>query len=161
MTFIKKLNQKKNINSILNISGVTKSGENEEKIVTIINIITQIPATPASFMEVLCTLVLNTESVLVVEASSPFRKPLMNFLLRFPRETIELFLTNSKIKNKQWNRYLMYLIKHEDGKPFRDVLQMSSLRLIEMTRAKPFTDSVEDNSLNAGEFVYIPLFVNE
>ena len=144
-----KLKEKK-INLILKISGVTKSGENEQKIVTIINIITQIPATPSSFMEVLCTLVLNTERVLIVEASSPFREPLLKFLLRFPRETIELFLTNSKIKNRQWNRYLMYLIKHEDGKPFRDVLQKSSHRLIEMTRAKPFTDTDEVNSITAG-----------
>lgn len=38
------------------------------------------------------------------------------------------------IKDEQWSRYLEYLIRHDNGKPFRDVLQndTSVERLITM-----------------------------
>ena len=62
--------------------GVTKSGENEQKIATIIGIFHQIPAATPKFIDVLSKLVLQTEKSLMVEASSPFRIPLMKFLLR-------------------------------------------------------------------------------
>lgn len=40
-------------------------------------------------------------------------------------------------QDEQWSRYLEYLIKHSDGKPFRDVLQNDNnvQRLIIMAMA--------------------------
>ncbi|XP_069681279.1 transformation/transcription domain-associated protein isoform X3 [Periplaneta americana] len=111
---------------------VSKNGENEQKIATIIGIFHQIPAATPKFIDVLCRLVLQTEKSLLIEASSPFREPLIKFLLRFPQETIDLFLHDNNIKDQQWSRYLEYMIKHKDGKPFRDVLQNSSTRLINL-----------------------------
>lgn len=69
-------------------------------------------------------MVLENEKQLLVEASSSFRDPLMKFLLKYPGDTLELFLKEVKLKDPQWNRYLIYLIKHADGKPFRDYLQI-------------------------------------
>jgi transformation/transcription domain-associated protein len=63
--------------------GVSKTGENEQKIATIIGIFHQIPAATPKFIDVLCRLVMQTEKQLLVEASSPFRVPLMKFLLRY------------------------------------------------------------------------------
>lgn len=63
--------------------GVSKTGENEQKIATIIGIFHQIPAATPKFIDVLCRLVMQTEKSLLVEASSPFRIPLMKFLLRY------------------------------------------------------------------------------
>jgi transformation/transcription domain-associated protein len=77
---------------------VSKNGENEQKIATIIGIFHQIPAASPKFIDILCRLVLQTEKSLLVEASSPFREPLMKFLLRFPQDTIDLFLLDSNIK---------------------------------------------------------------
>jgi hypothetical protein len=78
--------------------GVSKNGENEQKIATIIGIFHQIPAASPKFIDILCRLVLQTEKSLLVEASSPFREPLLKFLLRFPQETIDLFLHDNNIK---------------------------------------------------------------
>jgi hypothetical protein len=77
---------------------VSKNGENEQKIATIIGIFHQIPAATPKFIDILCRLVLQTEKSLLVEASSPFRDPLLKFLLRFPQETIDLFLNDTNIK---------------------------------------------------------------
>jgi transformation/transcription domain-associated protein len=77
---------------------VSKNGENEQKIATIIGIFHQIPAATPKFIDILCRLVLQTEKSLLVEASSPFREPLIKFLLRFPQETVDLFLHDNNIK---------------------------------------------------------------
>ncbi|XP_011505966.1 PREDICTED: transformation/transcription domain-associated protein [Ceratosolen solmsi marchali] len=115
--------------------GVSKTGENEQKIATIIGIFHQIPAATPKFIDVLCRLVMQTEKQLLVEASSPFRVPLMKFLLRYPTETLNLFLNDNNIKDQQWSRYLEFLIKHKNGKSFRDVLHKSTARLIAMLLA--------------------------
>ncbi|XP_033222256.1 transformation/transcription domain-associated protein [Belonocnema kinseyi] len=122
--------------------GVSRSGENEQKIATIIGIFHQIPAATPKFIDVLCRLVLQTEKSLLVEASSPFRVPLMRFLLRYPSETLNLFLHDNNIKDQQWSRFLEFLIKNKEGKPFRDVLQGNTNRLIAMLLAQ------SDNSSN-------------
>ncbi|XP_015602005.1 transformation/transcription domain-associated protein [Cephus cinctus] len=121
--------------------GVSKSGENEQKIATIIGIFHQIPAATPKFIDVLCRLVLQTEKSLLVEASSPFRVPLMRFLLRYPTETLNLFLHDNNIKDQQWSRYLEFLIKHKDGKSFRDVLHNNTSRLITMLLTHSQTNS--------------------
>ncbi|XP_046480160.1 transformation/transcription domain-associated protein [Neodiprion pinetum] len=134
-------------NAIQARKGVSKSGESEQKIAIIISIFHQIPAATPKFIDVLCRLVLQTEKSLLVEASSPFRVPLMKFLLRYPAETLNLFLHDNNIKDQQWSRYLEFLIKHKDGKPFRDVLRNSTARLTTMLLAHSQTNS----SLTAAE----------
>ncbi|XP_043599030.1 transformation/transcription domain-associated protein isoform X1 [Bombus pyrosoma] len=121
--------------------GISKSGENEQKIATIIGIFHEIPAATPIFIDILCRLVLQTEKSLMVEVSSPFRIPLMKFLLRYPTETLNLFLHDNNIKDQQWSRYLEFLIKQKDGKPFRDVLHGSTTRLITMLLAHSQTNS--------------------
>ncbi|KAG8225079.1 hypothetical protein J437_LFUL000058 [Ladona fulva] len=110
----------------------TRSGDNEERIATIIGIFHQIPAASARLLEMLCRIVLQAERGLLVEAGSPFRAPLLKFLLRYPSETIDVFLQENNIKDQQWSRFFEFLIKHKDGKPFRDVLQNSSVKLMNM-----------------------------
>ncbi|XP_012223234.1 transformation/transcription domain-associated protein isoform X2 [Linepithema humile] len=118
-----------------------KYGENEQKITIIIGIFHEIPAAAPKFIDVLCRLVLQTEKSLLVEVSSPFRMPLMKFLLRYPAETLNLFLHDNNIKDQQWSRYLEYLVKHKDGKPFRDILHSSTARLVTMLLAHSQTNS--------------------
>lgn len=121
--------------------GIVKTGENEQKIITIIGIFHEIPAATPKFIDVLCRLVLHTEKSLLVEVSSPFRVPLMKFLLRYPAETLNLFLHDNNIKDQQWSRYLEYLIKHKEGKPIRDILHNSTGRLVAMLLAHTQTNS--------------------
>lgn len=109
---------------------ISKSGETEQKITTIIGIYHEIPAATPKFIDSLCRHVLQTEKSLSVEISSPFKIPLMKFLLRYPTETLNLFLRDNNIKDQQWSKYLEFLIRHKDGKPFRDSLHNSTARLI-------------------------------
>lgn len=44
-------------------------------------------------------------------------------------------LNDNNVKDQLWSRYLEFLIKHKDGKPFRDVLHKSTGRLISMLLA--------------------------
>nr|CAD7427558.1 unnamed protein product [Timema monikensis] len=110
----------------------TKNTENEQKLATVIQMFHQLPCASQKYISLLCNLVLQAERGLLVEASSPFRAPLLQFLLRYPQETIDLLLQDHNIANRQWSRFLEYLIKHEKGKPFRDVLQNSCTKLKEM-----------------------------
>lgn len=56
--------------------------ENEQKIIILIGIFHQIPAASPRFIDVLCRLIFHTEKSLMIEAGSPFREPLVKFLLR-------------------------------------------------------------------------------
>lgn len=117
--------------------GINKNGETEKIVATIIDIFHQIPAAGTRFIEVLCQLLMQTERAMMIGPTSPFRDPLMRFLMRYPDETIELFLQDGNIKDEQWSRYLEYMICHKNGKAFRDVLQneTSVERLITMALA--------------------------
>lgn len=114
---------------------LSKNGENEQKIVTIINIFCKTPAAGPKFCDVITRAVLHAEKNLWIEASSPFREPLVQFLLRYPTETIRDLFMNESIKDRQWSRFLIYLIKHKEGKPFRDVIQNNVPKLISLITA--------------------------
>ncbi|KAK9874414.1 hypothetical protein WA026_002761 [Henosepilachna vigintioctopunctata] len=112
---------------------VTKKGEEEQKIVSIISIFHQTPAASSKFITQLVTLVLQTEKALSIEASSPFREALLKFLLRYPVETLDLLMSDTCVQDKQFSRYLHFLVKHKDGKPFREHIQNNMVnRLIVM-----------------------------
>ncbi|XP_071454988.1 transformation/transcription domain-associated protein [Hetaerina americana] len=135
----------------------TRSGDNEERIATIIGIFHQIPAASSRYLEMLCRIVLQAERSLLVEAGSPFRAPLLKFLLRYPSETIDVFFQENNIKDQQWSRFFEFLIKHKDGKPFRDVLQNSSVRLINMAMGLQYqTSQLGNTSIQPPQSVNLP-----
>lgn len=115
-----------------NFLSVAKTGENEQKIATIIGIFHQIQSATAKFIESLCRLVLQAERNLMIEPSCPYRPPLFKFLLKFPHDTIDLFLNDNNIKDEQWNRFTIYLLKHEQGQPFRAAVQSKGPRLVQL-----------------------------
>ncbi|ESP00831.1 hypothetical protein LOTGIDRAFT_140419, partial [Lottia gigantea] len=86
-----------------------------------------------TYLEPLTTLVLRGEKALLLEAGSPFRQPLLKFLLRYPTQTVELFLSEAALKDQQWTRFLEFMIKHKDGGSIRQVLKSNSTRLINVT----------------------------
>ncbi|KAL5007444.1 hypothetical protein ScPMuIL_016250 [Solemya velum] len=96
----------------------------------IINIFHLIPAASVEMIEPLVSLTLHGEKNLLMEPGSPFREPLMKFLLRYPAQTVELFFSEKYIIDQQWARYLEYLVTHKDGKPIRTVLESMTGRLI-------------------------------
>lgn len=109
---------------------------NEVKIaIGIIDLFHQIPAASARFLDILCKLVLQTERALGLEPGSPFREPLVKFLLRYPNETMDLLFRDEIIADHDWNRFLEHFIRHPNGKPFRDAVLNNTARLIEFVNA--------------------------
>ncbi|XP_013100353.2 transcription-associated protein 1 [Stomoxys calcitrans] len=101
-----------------NFFAAIRGGEYEQKVVCLIEMFHQITAATPKYIENLCQLVLQTEKNLMIESSSPYRAPLLKFLLRFHTQTVEYFLSDMYIVDAQWNRFFIYLLKHKDGKPF-------------------------------------------
>ncbi|CAG9767854.1 unnamed protein product [Ceutorhynchus assimilis] len=138
--------------------GLPKKSENEEKVVIIISIFHQTPAATSKFVLKLTQLILQAEQAMCIEASSPFRATLMKFLQRYPAETLTLFLDDNFIKDKQFSRYLEYILKHRDGKPFRDYIQTSMIRrLIIMIQSNYVSINLglqEGNDLQKNELQY-------
>ncbi|KOB75140.1 Transformation/transcription domain-associated protein [Operophtera brumata] len=119
------------------LQSVSKNMENEQKIIILIGIFHQIPAASPRFIDVLCRLIFHTEKSLMIEAGSPFREPLVKFLLRYPKETLDLIMSDNNIKDQQWSRFLVFLIKHpEAGAAYRDALHTSKkARLMQLLAA--------------------------
>ncbi|KAF5288689.1 hypothetical protein FQR65_LT11954 [Abscondita terminalis] len=117
-------------------TGVMKKSDEEQKVLTIIKIFHQTPAASSKFIKQLCLLIIRSEQAMLIEASSPFRETLLKFLLRYPAETMDMFLQDALIKDQPFSRYLAYLLKHHGGKPFRDHVQVHEVkRLITMALA--------------------------
>lgn len=119
-------------NKAQNFLKVSKTGDTEIKIATIIGIFHQIPAATQKFVPSLVGLVLAAEKEIMIEPSSPYRAPLIKFLLRYPDETVEFFMNETNIKNAQYNRFLIHLVKHKDGKPFVNILEKRGDRYVEL-----------------------------
>ncbi|XP_037728553.1 transcription-associated protein 1 isoform X5 [Drosophila subpulchrella] len=111
-------------NANINFFASSKGGEYEQKIVILIEMFFHISAS-VKYIEKLCQLVLKTEKNLMIEASSPYREALLKFLQRFPDETVDLFLTESIMIDSQWNRFFIYILKHQKGSTFRSVIKSS------------------------------------
>lgn len=126
-----------------NFLAIAKTGDNEQKVATILGIFHQIPAATSKFIDTLCRLILQTEKNLMIEPSCPFREPLVKFLLRFPAETIDHLMNDNNIKDHQNNRFVNYLLKHTNGLKFRNVMQTRSNRLTQLILCNPY-DGIEN-----------------
>ncbi|XP_038044323.1 transformation/transcription domain-associated protein-like isoform X2 [Patiria miniata] len=120
-----------------NTSVQTKATESIKICSAIINIFHAIPAASAKLLDALVTLTIKAENALCIEVGSPFREPLMLYLLRYPSQTIDFFLTETNLRNSQFSSLLAYLLKQDEAKPLRDVLQTNTIKLINLAFNKP------------------------
>lgn len=125
-----------------NFLSIAKCGETEQKVSTILGIFHQIPAATNKFIDTLCRLILQTEKSLMIEPSCPFREPLVKFLLRFPNDTLDLLMNDNNVKDQQYNRFVIYLLKHKDGAKFRAIMQHKSARLVQLILSNPFDNNL-------------------
>ncbi|XP_046866072.1 transcription-associated protein 1 [Drosophila willistoni] len=116
------VNNYKCTNQNMNFFASSKGGEHEQKIVTLIEMFYHISASP-KYIEKLCQLVLQTENNLMIEAFSPYREALLKFLQRFPSETVDLFTIEAIMIDAQWNRFFIFILKHENGQSFRTAIK--------------------------------------
>uniref|UniRef100_A0A3Q2UJ62 Transformation/transcription domain-associated protein n=1 Tax=Fundulus heteroclitus TaxID=8078 RepID=A0A3Q2UJ62_FUNHE len=76
----------------------------------IINLFHLIPAAPQTLVKPLLEVVMKTERAMLIEqAGSPFREPLIKFLTRHPSQTVELFMMEATLNDPQWSRMFMVL----------------------------------------------------
>lgn len=100
-----------------------KNSETEKIIVVIIGIFKESPAAKAQFIDPLISLILENEHALSIGPYSPYREPLVKYLLRYPTETLHSMMSEAHMKDPLWRNFFVYLIKHQEGKCFRDALQ--------------------------------------
>lgn len=99
------------------------SRQDTQKIILIImEIFEESPAAKPQFIDSLIGLVLSHEKALSIGYSS-YRIPLVKYLLRYPTETLQSMLNETHMKDSAWRLFLVFLIKHSDGKSFRECLQ--------------------------------------
>ncbi|CRK92144.1 CLUMA_CG005737, isoform A [Clunio marinus] len=133
LEIVKKLLQNSiTANKDQNYLKIAKTGENELKIASIIELFHQIPAATSKYVVLLLRLVLATEEGISLESSSPYRGPLMKFLIRYPEETVNFLMTDEAIRRPQFNRFMIYLLKHKDGATFKNIMESKASRLQEL-----------------------------
>lgn len=100
-----------------------KNNETEKIIVVIIGIFKESPAAKSQFIDPLISLILENEHALSIGPYSPYREPLVKYLLRYPTETLQSMMSEAHMKDPLWRNFFVFLIKHPEGKCFRDALQ--------------------------------------
>ncbi|XP_065666832.1 transformation/transcription domain-associated protein isoform X3 [Hydra vulgaris] len=108
----------------------------------IMNMFYLVPAASTKLIEPLIALTVKTERALVIEVSSPFRQPLVAFLLHYPHQAVEHFLSN--ISDPLINRLFICILKRDDAKPFRIALEANAVRLVNCTFLATLPQQNED-----------------
>lgn len=119
-----------------------KSGDTEQKLTTILHIFHTVPTSTSKFIGTMVRVVLQAERSLMIEPSCPFREPLVKSLLKFPEDTIDLLMNDTNIKDQQYNRFAIYLLKHKDGALFREYVQNMSDRLVQLILCLQFDSGI-------------------
>jgi transformation/transcription domain-associated protein len=100
-------------------SGKPLSEVNEVKIVVaIIEVFHLLPPAANLFLDELVQTTLNLEKTLKRSISSPFRKPLLLFLKRYPKEAIDYFY--GKFSSKEYMSLFCFLLGMESAEALRD-----------------------------------------
>eukprot|EP00094_Tigriopus_californicus_P003836 TCALIF_03692-PA protein Name:"Similar to TRRAP Transformation/transcription domain-associated protein (Homo sapiens)" AED:0.01 eAED:0.01 QI:3/1/1/1/1/1/3/160/3083 len=87
---------------------------------------------PQKIIEMLCKLILTTERNLLIEPGSILREPLIGYLIKYPSETVEYFTNDITAKDPQNGRFIEFIMKHQEGKVFREALKLKIGKLIGM-----------------------------
>ncbi|KAA0197800.1 hypothetical protein HAZT_HAZT001767 [Hyalella azteca] len=99
---------------------------------SILDLFHRMPQTSPRSIERMATKVMAAERALLIEAGSPLREPLVNFLVLHPVETLELFLSPAHAGNEQCGRYLEYIIRHSISAPLRSQMELLGDRLLSL-----------------------------
>eukprot|EP00794_Sanderia_malayensis_P003406 gene3406-3896_t len=113
------------------IKPALRSSEEVKICAAIMNMFQLVPAASSKLIEPLVQLTVKTERALILEVGSPFRQPLVKFLMRYPVHTADFFLMN--IANPLMNRFFIYMLDREDGKPLRAAVEANPLKLVNST----------------------------
>lgn len=72
----------------------------------------------------------------IFQAGSPFHEPLFKFLIKFPKETVELFLTDAYLNDHHFTRVFLSEIKDkEHGEKFREILAKQTQKISDLLQS--------------------------
>ncbi|XP_072179557.1 transformation/transcription domain-associated protein-like [Diadema setosum] len=123
-------------NAVLIQKNGQKSTDHLKICTAILNLFHAIPAASAKILEHLLLLMIKAETALNMEAGSPFREPLLKYLLSYAQQTVDFFLQENNLKNHQLSRMFNYLLKQESAKPLREAIQNNPTKLINLAFSK-------------------------
>ena len=79
---------------------------------------------------------MNTQLPFDFQAGSPFHEPLFKFLIKFPKETVELFLTDAYLNDHHFTRVFLSEIKDkEHGEKFREILAKQTQKISDLLQS--------------------------
>ena len=79
---------------------------------------------------------MNTQLSFDFQAGSPFHEPLFKFLIKFPKETVELFLTDAYLNDHHFTRVFLSEIKDkEHGEKFREILAKQTQKISDLLQS--------------------------
>lgn len=131
---------------------------------SIISLLAELQSAPSKLVESLIALVLKYEKIFGLEASEKFRRPLSDFLKRFPFETLKYLLHNDRIKDIYCFRFILYLIKKQTVQ-FCQIFKTESNKLIQMLNESQTFLLNDINQQNAelinksNQILYLTVFV--
>ena len=102
-----------------------------------LNLLYELPNVGTSNMERLVTKIIEVEKNLNIEASSPLREPLVRYLILYPQETFQIFLSTTNGSNEHWGRLLEFCLKHECSSPLRNAVECNISQLICLLESFP------------------------
>ncbi|KAK2748551.1 hypothetical protein FQN57_000686 [Myotisia sp. PD_48] len=111
-------------------------------VAAIFNIFHLLPPAATSFMENLVNKVLSLEERLRRTSSSPFRKPLLKFLNRYPKESWAFFL--ARLHDEKYGRFFAQLLADPESVALRQIVFADPETLI--STAFPEADSTTKNT---------------
>ncbi|RNA03191.1 Transformation transcription domain-associated, partial [Brachionus plicatilis] len=144
---------------------ITKPCNNEiELCSSIISLLAELQSAPAKLVESSIALVLKYEKIFGLEASEKFRRPLSEFLKRFPFETLKYLLHNDRIKDMYCFRFILYLIKRQTAQ-FCQIFKTESNRLVQMLNESQtfLTNGLNQQNMDlinkSNQILYLTVFV--
>jgi hypothetical protein len=106
----------------------------------IISLFAELQSTPSKMLETFIQLILKCERAFMLEINeSLFRKPLAQFLRRFPQDTLNYFFKAERLKDIYLFKFLLFLIRTEPT--FLNLFKNDTQRLLGLVQIS------EDNSL--------------
>ncbi|KAJ6110780.1 hypothetical protein N7486_003015 [Penicillium sp. IBT 16267x] len=115
-------------------------------VAAIFNIFHLLPPAATSFMEHLVNKVLDLEKKLRRTSHSPFRKPLVKYLNRYPKESLTFFL--ARFKDEQFGRFFGQILADPESEAMRNAVVSDSETFLSTAFAQDATDGKNTAAIN-------------
>lgn len=126
--------------------------------VAAIDVLHLLPAATSKYLDQIVHTVMKCEKEILTECSSPFRKSVRAFLLRYPNETVDLFLSDSLIIQEKYVRFFISLIEHKESLKLRSYLETQDVKLSNLCKSVSHSNAeYSDSTKNLLQFVGIKL----